>query len=176
MDGIHRCSANLVYFAFMIQGLKRSPGMLIFLAVLSVVAGYLLSKVSIVGRMGMKIFYKEYLFLRSWWKDTLLLFVVLIILFVVQDYLKQKLPWNRSNKIFVISVVLALAGLYISYDDFRHTISHHLLGERFHIGVYLFWVGWMVTSLYYIVQNALDKRLPSGEPEHKKKPGNKPAG
>ena len=154
----------------MIQGLKRGTGMLIFLAALSVVAGYLLSKVSIVGRMGMKIFYKEYLFLRSWWKDTLLMFVVLMILFSVHGYLQQKLPWNRSNKVFMISVVLALAGLYLSYDDFRHTLSHHLLGERFHIGVYLFWIGWIVTGLYYIVHNALDKRLPSDEMGHKKDP------
>ena len=148
--------------------------MLIFLTALSVVAGYLLSKVSIVGRMGMKIFYKEYLFLRSWWKDTLLLFVVLMILFAVQAYLKQKLPPDRSNKIFLISVVFALAGLYISYDDFRHTLSHHFLGERFHIGVYLFWIGWMATGIYFIVQNSLDGRLPSGEPGHKKEPGKTP--
>lgn len=151
--------------------MKRSPGFLVFLAVLSVVAGYLLSKVSLVGRMGMKVFYKEYLFLRSWWKDTLLVFIVLLLLFAVHGYIRQKLPKNRSNKIFIISAVLALAGLYVSYDDFRHTISHHLLGERFHIGVYLFWIGWVATSLYYIVQNALDDRLPSGELQHKKNPG-----
>lgn len=150
--------------------MKRSPGFLVFLAVLSVVAGYLLSKVSLVGRMGMKVFYKEYLFLRSWWKDTLLVFVVLLLLFAVHGYIRQKLPKNRSNKIFIISAVLALAGLYVSYDDFRHTISHHLLGERFHIGVYLFWIGWVATGLYYIVQNALDGRLPSGELQHKKNP------
>lgn len=145
--------------------------MLIFLVTLSVVAGYLLSKVSLVGRMGMKMFYKEYLFLRSWWKDTLLLLVVFAILFAVQGYLRQKLPANRSNKIYIISVVLALAGLYISYDDFRHTISHHLLGERFHIGVYLFWVGWVAISLYYLVQNALDGRLPSAKTQNKDIPG-----
>lgn len=141
--------------------------MLIFLVTLSVVAGYLLSKVSLVGRMGMKMFYKEYLFLRSWWKDTLLLFIVFMILFAVQGYLRQKLPVNRSNRIYIISTVLALAGLYISYDDFRHTISHHLLGERFHIGVYLFWIGWMATSIYFLVQNALDSRLPSAGPQNK---------
>ncbi|MBE7174116.1 MAG: hypothetical protein INR73_26310 [Williamsia sp.] len=151
--------------------MKKGSGFVIFLAALSIVAGYLLSKVSIVGRMGMKIFYKEYLFLRSWWKDTLLLFVVLIILFALHGYIRQKLPKNRSNKIFIISCVLAIAGLYVCYDDFRHTISHHLLGERFHIGVYLFWIGWMATSLYYIVQNGLDERLPSGELQHKKNPG-----
>lgn len=152
--------------------MKRGIGIIIFLSLLSVVAGYLLSKVSLVGRMGMSLFYKEYNFLKSWWKGTMLLFVVLMLLFFIHGAIRKKLPKATSNKIFIISVVLALTGLYISYDDFRHTVSHHMLGERFHLGVYLFWIGWIVTGFYYIVQNALDTRLPSGVLKNKNLPGN----
>lgn len=147
--------------------MKRHYGQLLFLTFLSVVAGYLLSKVSLVGRMGMSLFYKEYQFLRSWWKDSVLLFVVFMVLFALHNFAAKRLPGRSAGKVFIISAVLAVAGLYISYDDFRHTISHHLLGERFHIGVYLFWIGWIATSLYFIVVNTMDNRLPSGYSGHK---------
>lgn len=147
--------------------MKRDTGIIVFLGFLSVIAGYLLSKVSLVGRMGMSLFYREYNFLKSWWKGSLLLFIVLLTLFALHVWIQKKLPLATSNKIFMISVVLAVTGLYVSYDDFRHTISHHLLGERFHIGVYLFWLGWVITGFYFIVHNALVTRLPSDLPENK---------
>ncbi len=151
--------------------MKRHSGLLLFIALFSLVAGYLLSKVSLVGRMGMTLFYQEYNFLRSWWKSTLLLLAVLMLVFGVHVWMQKKLTRSGSNRGFLVSVILAIIGLYVSYDDFRHTVSHHLLGERFHIGVYLFWIGWMAISFYFIVQNALDGRLPSASAENKPESG-----
>ena len=44
-------------------------------------------------------------------------------------------------------MLIAVAGLYFSYHDFRNTLSHKLLGEGFHLGVYLFWLGWIGISI-----------------------------
>ena len=46
-----------------------------------------------------------------------------------------------------ISVLIALVGLYFTYNDFRHTLSHRWLGERFHLGAYLFWIVWIAISV-----------------------------
>lgn len=148
----------LLYFHCLIM--KRHNLLLLFLSGLSLIAGYLLSKVSLVGRMGMTLFYREYNFLKSWWKATGLLLVVFVLIYGLHVLAQKKLPWASARRVYLLSVIFAVIGLYISYDDFRHAASHRLLGERFHIGVYLFWIGWMATSLYFIVQNALDRRLP----------------
>jgi hypothetical protein len=50
------------------------------------------------------------------------------------------------------ALVLALIGLYFTYQDFRHNTAHRWLGERFHLGGYLFWIGWMAISVFYLIK------------------------
>jgi hypothetical protein len=65
---------------------------------------------------------------------------------------QKKLPRAIAVRVHVFACVLALAGLYFTYIDFRNTLSHHMLGERFHLGAYLFWLGWLVISAFFILE------------------------
>lgn len=132
--------------------MKRTAPFITLLAGLSVLSGYLLSKATLVGRTGMNLFYKEYRFLKTWWKGALAVFAGLLLLFFIQGLAQRKLRRSKAIIVHAVALVIALAGLYFTYSDFRNTLSHRMLGERFHLGAYLFWIGWMLISLFYIVQ------------------------
>ena len=136
--------------------MKRIAPLVLFIAALSALSGYLMSKASLTGRVGISLFYNEYQFLKVWWQGALVVFAVLLVLMLVQGIVQRKLPKPKANILHVIMVLLALGGLYYTYNDFRHTLSHKLLGERFHIGGYLFWIGWIIISVFYIVQKRND--------------------
>lgn len=52
----------------------------------------------------------------------------------------------------ILLLALVLTGWFLTYQDFQHSLSHHLLGKRFHTGAYLFWVGWLLICLFYLTQ------------------------
>lgn len=133
--------------------MKGSKGVAVFLLILSVTSGYLMSKASLVSKVGMSLFYRQYNFLKIWWKGALLILVALTFLFYLHTLIQKKLSVKQGKTVHRIACFLSLTGLYFTYNDFRHTISHHLLGERFHIGVYLFWIGWIGISLYYLTNH-----------------------
>ncbi len=128
--------------------MKRTTIFVLLLLVLSALTGYLLSKASLVGRVGISLFYTEYKFLKVWWQGGLLVFVVWMILFFLQGRAQRKLSPLFSRLVQLAAIVVALLGLYFTYQDFRHNTSHRLLGERFHLGGYLFWIGWIIISVY----------------------------
>ena len=132
--------------------MKRTALFLSLLAVLSIISGYLLSNASLVGKVGISVFYKQYQFLKTWWQGALIVFAVLLIFFLVQGFAEKKLIKTKANLLHVSMILLALTGLYFTYYDFRHTTTHRLLGERFHIGAYLFWIDWIIISLFYLTQ------------------------
>ena len=137
--------------------MKRNT-LVLFLAILSAVSGYLLSKASFVGRVGINIFYKEYRFLKIWWQGALLVFAVLLILLYLQGLVQKKLVFSKAKMVHTGAIFVAMIGLYFTYNDFRYTTTHRLLGERFHLGGYLFWLGWIMISLFFLVQK---KTLPA---------------
>lgn len=131
----------------------KSNHILVFLlAVFALIAGYLLSSISLVGRAGISLFYTQYRFLKSWWKGALLVFIVWTVLLLIQTYFFNKLTKKTSNIVQAVSLLIAIIGLYLSYSDFRHTLSHRWLGERFHLGVYLFWLGWISITIFITQQ------------------------
>lgn len=95
-------------------------------------------------------FYKQYRFLRSGWKTFLLLFAVQLLLILLLDQVKKRLP-VKANYTAAVFLILAVIGLWGTYYDFQYTFSHRLLKEKFHLGFYLFWLGWMGTCVYYLV-------------------------
>jgi hypothetical protein len=123
------------------------------LAVLSLLSGYLLSKVSLTGRAGISLFYKEYRFLKVWWQGALVVFGTLLLLLLLQASISSKLTRTKANLFHGFMILLALLGLYFTYQDFRHTIAHRLLGERFHLGAYLFWISWIISSAVQLFYN-----------------------
>jgi hypothetical protein len=135
---------------------KRTSVLVVFLAALAILSGYLMSKASFIGRLGMTYVYKEYRFFKTWWKGALAVFVVWMILLIIQAIVEKKLSKATATFIHVIFILLALVGLYFTYSDFQHTTSHRWLKEKFHIGAYLFWLGWIIISAFCIVQKRKD--------------------
>jgi hydrogenase-4 membrane subunit HyfE len=131
---------------------KRVSFLVVLLAALACLSGYLMSKASFIGRVGMTYVYKEYRFLKTWWQGALAVFVVWVILLIIQTIIEKKLSKATATIIHAIFILLALIGLYFTYSDFQHTTSHRWLKEKFHIGAYLFWLGWIIISAFCIVQ------------------------
>jgi hypothetical protein len=73
-------------------------------------------------------------------------------LFLLHRFLQRHLFRKHADLLHIAALVIAIIGLYFTYSDFRNDFSHRLLGERFHLGFYLFWIGWMLISLYYLFQ------------------------
>jgi len=82
-------------------------------------------------------------------------------LFFVQTVFYKRGSVKTSKIIQTVLLAIAIAGIFFSYSDFRNTLSHRLLGERFHLGVYLFWLGWIAITIFL----ALQKKLPANIPE-----------
>jgi hypothetical protein len=137
---------------------KRISILIVLLAALAALSGYLMSKASFIGRLGMTYFYKEYRFLKTWWKGALAVFVVWIIVLIAQTIVEKKLKTRTASLIHVVFILLALLGLYFTYSDFQHTTSHRWLKEKFHIGAYIFWLGWIIISVFCMAQKR--KELP----------------
>jgi hypothetical protein len=131
--------------------LKSSTITALSLGFFSVITGYLLSGISFIGRTGVNLVYTEYKFLKTWWKGAILIYVVWSILFFIQSYLSRKAGNSTAKLINIVALLIAVGGLYFSYSDFRNSLSHRLLGERFHLGVYLFWLGWMAISIVLLL-------------------------
>lgn len=132
--------------------MNRRLVVLFVLLLLSVFTGYLLSKASLVGRAGISLFYTQYKFLKVWWQAGLLVLVVWLLLFYLQLWAHKKLPARKARRLFVSIIFLCSIGLYFTYLDFHHNTAHRWLGERFHLGGYLFWMGCMLTALLYLTQ------------------------
>ena len=121
---------------------------------MAVLSGYLLSKATLVGKTGMHFFYKEYRFLKTWYKGAAVVLAVWIFLFLLHGMLHQKLGYAKAKIVHMGAVMIAVAGLYFTYSQFRNDLSYRLLGERFHLGAYLFWIGWILIAIFYLWPSA----------------------
>jgi hypothetical protein len=129
---------------------KSTSFILLLLTALAALSGYLLSKASLVGKVGMTLVYKEYSFLKVWWQGALAILAAWLVLLLLQGGVNRRAKGGNAALAHVVALVLAAIGLFFTYQDFRNNLSHRLLGERFHIGGYLFWIGWMIISLFYL--------------------------
>lgn len=120
---------------------------------LSWLSTYLISKISLIGRMGIAVFYREYRLLRSGWKTFLLLFGIQLILIILLRIIQKK--YSKKILLLIASVLLLLGmlGLFLAFSDFMHVYSHRLMKERFHLGFYLFWLQWMGTCIFFLIVN-----------------------
>ena len=116
---------------------------------LAIIIGWTLSKATLIGKVGIHLLHREYAFLNSWWKGALFIWFVWLILGIIQYRIWKRNRRNLNLILQTIFILLAALGLYYTYLDFR-TFSHGLLGDRFHIGGYLFWIGWCIISIFFI--------------------------
>lgn len=130
--------------------MKRISNILFLQAILSVIAGSLISKMSWIGRVGVTWFMPQYKIFKSWWQTAIVLFLVQVLVLGIQWLVKRK----ASNKAAVITsmsfLLIGLAGLYFTYNDFQSTFTHRLMKEKFHLGFYIFWLGWVINSIYLL--------------------------
>jgi len=133
--------------------MKRPVILVLVMAALACISGYLLSKASFVGRTGINLFYKEYKFLKTGWQGALVVFVVLLMVLFIHQQVQKRMTGKKQLSLHFAMLLVALAGLYFTYADFRESLAHRLLGERFHLGAYLFWIGWMTISIVYLLGN-----------------------
>ena len=133
--------------------MKRSSILFLILISISVISGWLLSKASLIGRTGINLFYKEYQFLKVWWQGALVVLVVYIGLWLLHQLANSRFNRNRAILAHSLMLFIYLAGLYFTYQDFRTDLSHRLLGERFHLGAYLFWLGAIMIAIFYLFKN-----------------------
>ena len=129
--------------------MKRKLLFIIFLAFLSATSGYMMSKASWIGRVGMTFFYKEYNLLKIWWQGAIAVFIILSFLFLLHSLVQQKLSTIAARSAHLLILLVAATGLYFTNDDFTHNLPHRLLGWRFHYGFYLIWIGWMLICLFF---------------------------
>ena len=122
------------------------------LIILACLSGYLMSKPSLVGRIGISLFYKQYAFLGQWWKGALSVFATWLVLLLIQFIAQKKLSRKNAIVLQVCLILAALVGFYLTYRDFHDTTTHRWLKDRFHIGAYLFWVGWILISIFYLLE------------------------
>lgn len=129
---------------------RNNLAFLLYLALLSILSGWLMSHMSWAGRWGINWFHKEYKFLKVWYRGAGTVFVVLLLLFLVQWLIDRKLGKNAARSVQAVCLVAAIVGLWFTYTDFRTDFTHRILKERFHLGAYLFWIGWISISLYLL--------------------------
>ncbi len=150
--------------------MKRTFLLLLLLAVLSVISGYLMSEATWIGRVGITLFHKEYNLLKIWWQGASAVFILLLLLFFLHNYFYQRLSVIKARLLHILMLLIAIACLYFTYDDFSNDFSHHLLGWHFHYGFYLFWIGWMLICLFFVFKKKPATNFPI-DPNSKEKAG-----
>jgi hypothetical protein len=110
---------------------------------------YLISKISWIGKIGIATVHKEYRLLRSDWKTFLLLFSLQVILIIILAVIRTR-PQKISTLVTSLLLMLGAVGLFLTFRDFIYTYTHRLLKERFHLGFYLFWIGWIGNCIFFL--------------------------
>jgi len=133
-------------------------------ALMSLIAGILVSRMSWLAHTAIGVFrrhYQYYQFMKSWWQTALLFFVVLMLLMALQYRIRRKLSGTASILVQTGCILVALGGLYYTYLDFRHDLSHRWAGENLHLGFYIFWINWAIISVFMILGGKKTPVLPT---------------
>jgi hypothetical protein len=116
---------------------------------------YLISKISLIGKVGIATVHHEYALLRSFWKTYALLSILQVALIITLYVLGKRSSKKITNLVSTVLLVAGLLGLVFTFLDFLHTYSHRLLKERFHLGFYIFWLSWMCTCLFFLFSDKI---------------------
>ena len=138
--------------------MKRIHILVICQVFFSFLQAYLISRISLIGRIGIATIHKEYALLRSGWKTFLLIFGIQLAIILLLAILQKKVRRKTITLTASILIALAVLGLLYTYYDFQYTFSHKLLKERFHLGFYLFWLGWISSCIFFIVTANAEKK------------------
>jgi hypothetical protein len=129
---------------------KRLYVLIGFQALFTLLQTYLILRISLIGKIGIALFYKEYTLLRSGWKTFFLFFAMQMAVIAVLFIVSKRSSARAARTTAYALTGMAVVGLWLNFDDFLHTYSHRLLKERFHLGFYLFWAGWIISCVFFI--------------------------
>lgn len=132
--------------------MKRTILFLLLLAGIAAASGFMMSHMSWIGRVGINLVHKEYKFLKVWWQGAAVVYAAFLVLFFIQWLLQKMLPWTLAKIVHVLLLGFAGYGLFLTFNDFSDDFTHRLLKGVFHMGAYLFWVGWMLISIFFIAE------------------------
>ena len=134
--------------------MKKTTLLILLQAILSLIAGFLVSKMSWIGRVGINWFHPEYKIFKFWWKTGLLFFGLQLCVIYVLWIVRKKAIARTSFITSLVFLLIAIVGLYLTYNDFQSTFSHKLMKEKFHLGFYIFWLCWAGTSIRFMVKES----------------------
>ncbi len=117
-------------------------------AIISLVAGILLSKMSLIGKVGVSTVYTEYGFLKHWYKGFAAVFSLELLLIAILWIVKRVTTFKNFSIVNLVLIILGLLGLIYTFYDFTAT-NHKYMNGQFHAGGYLFWAGWFFTCLFF---------------------------
>lgn len=135
---------------------KRVSELIISQAGLCAIETYLVSKISLIGKIAIALIHPEYRLLRSGWKTFFLFFFIQLAVIAALEIARRKTQRAILAYTAGTLILIGLCGLGATYVDFLHTYSHRLLKERFHMGFYVFWLGWIGSCIVFLV----DKKRP----------------
>lgn len=119
-------------------------------ALLSLVSGILISKMSFIGKIGVSTFYSQYAIFKTWWKTALILFIVQFVLLLFLQTFRAKVSVGFARLLAVLLTIIGAVGAYLTYIDFT-TTAHKVMKFSFHAGFYLFWITWFITCFYFLL-------------------------
>lgn len=139
--------------------LKSKWTILVLLQVIvSLLAGIFLSKMSLIGRIGVSTLYTEYSFLKFWYKGFAYILIVQLLLIAILWIVKRFTTYKNFTLVNLIFIILGLIGLLYTFYDFTQT-SHKYMNTQFHTGGYLFWAGWFITCLFFFFARVKPKPI-----------------
>lgn len=130
----------------------------------ALLSGMLTSGISLVGRVGVNTFYRNYRFFKIWWQAALVCLLLLALVAVLLYAIDKKFKGSKRILFLTGFLFVFLGGLYITYSDFRNSLSHRWLGERFHLGVYLYWLGFCIADLFFLLTSKKLSPVITGKP------------
>ncbi len=139
--------------------MKRVIPFLLFLSGIACASGYLMSKLTGIGKIGITLMHREYQFLKIWWEGAIAVFLGLLILFLIHSVFYKIVPFLLAKFLDLVLLAAAIYSLYFTYTDFHVDVSHRLLGEHFHLGAYLFFVGWILICFFFLFKSKPKKAL-----------------
>lgn len=127
---------------------------LLILAFSSLLSGILISKMSLIGKIGITIIYNEYTILKLWWQTAILMFVIQLVIFIVLSFWTSKATKKVKQLLLpILFFVIGILGLMYTYYDFTET-SHRMMKTSFHSGFYLFWATWFANCLFFMTKKS----------------------
>nr|WP_297306759.1 hypothetical protein [uncultured Flavobacterium sp.] len=130
--------------------MKKILNLILLQGIISLISGILLSKMSLVGKIGISIVYTEYSLLKTWWKAALVVFIVQLIIIAILYISKRFMLYKTFVIINLILIIIGLLGVFFTYIDFT-TTSNKYMNSKFHTGGYLVWLGWFINCIYFFI-------------------------